>query len=389
MNKKINIYLLNIIIFLQGFVFYAPIATIYREKRGLSLSQIFLIESIYMILIILLEIPWGRFADKFGYKRTLVLSNLLFFISKIIFFKANSFSMFLMERLILAISISGISGCDSALLFLSLDEKDNSEKVFARYNFFSNLGFLLASISSIIIINISMDLAAFYTIIPYGFAFILSFFIKEVNGGNSENIGIMKNIRYILKKKHVLIFVIGVALVTEVVQSITVFLNQGIYIKSNINIKYFGLILAIIQIIKLISIKSYKLTNRIGQRTTIILFVTLITITSFFLIFIRISFLAIIGITLISTSMEFIEPIFMDIKNKSIKNMNRATLLSIYSMFQSVISATINPLIGFAADYSLEVGLIACSIISIISMILIWLSKGNIKKIKNYPFEIL
>lgn len=375
MNKRINIYLLNIIIFLQGLIFYAPIATIYRENRGVSISQIFLMESIYMILIILLEIPWGRFADKFGYKRTLILANFPFFLSKIIFFKADSFFMFFIERLLLAISISGLSGCDSALLFLSLDEKDNSERAFARYDFFSILGFLLGSILSTFIINVSMDLAAFYTIIPYGVAFLLSFLLKDVKGKSLESIGIIKNLKCILQKRDILIFVIAIALVTEVVQSITVFLNQGIYIKSNIDVKYFGLILAAIQIIKLISIKSYKITNKIGQKTTVKLFIMVIFISSFTLIFIRNAFLAFTGIALIATSMAFIEPIFMDIKNKSIKSVDRATLLSIYSMLGSIISAVINPVIGFAANYSLEGALIVCSIISLISIIFIAVNK--------------
>lgn len=377
MNKRINIYLLNIIIFLQGLIFYAPIATIYRENRGVSISQIFLIESIYMVLIILLEIPWGRFADKFGYKRTLILANFIFFISKIIFFKADSFFMFFIERLLLAISISGLSGCDSALLFLSLDEKDNSERAFARYDFFSNLGFLLGSILSTFIINVSMDLAAFYTIIPYGVAFLLSFLLKDVKGKSLESVGIIKNLKCILQKRNILIFVIAIALVTEVVQSITVFLNQGIYIKSNIDVKYFGLILAAIQIIKLISIKSYKITNKIGQKTTIKLFIMVIFVSSFALIFIRKGFLAFTGIALIATSMAFIEPIFMDIKNKSIETVDRATLLSIYSMLGSIISAVINPVIGFAANYSLEGSLIVCSIISLISMIFIGVNKDK------------
>ena len=377
MNKRINIYLLNIIIFLQGLIFYAPIATIYREKRGVSISQIFLIESIFMILIILLEIPWGKFADKVGYKRTLILANFIFFLSKIIFFRADSFFMFLIERVLLAISISGISGCDSALLFLSLDEKDNSEKVFASYNFFSNSGFLLGSILSTFIINVSMDLAAFYTIITYGFAFLLSFFLKDVNGKSSESVGIIKNLKCVLEKRNILVLVISIALISEVVQSITVFLNQGIYIKSGIDIKYFGLILALIQIITLISIKSYKITNKIGQKTTIKLFIMIIFISSFSLIFIRNGFLAITTIALIETSSSFIVPIFADIQNKSIKTVDRATLLSIYSMLGSIISAVINPVIGFAANYSLEGALIVCSLISLISMIFIGVNKAK------------
>lgn len=285
--------------------------------------------------------------------------------------------MFFIERLLLAISISGLSGCDSALLFLSLDEKDNSERAFARYDFFSNLGFLLGSILSTFIINVSMDLAAFYTIIPYGVAFLLSFLLKDVKGKSLESIGIIKNLKCILQKRNILIFVIAIALVTEVVQSITVFLNQGIYIKSNIDVKYFGLILAAIQIIKLISIKSYKITNKIGQKTTIKLFIMVIFISSFALIFIRKGFLAFTGIALIATSMAFIEPIFMDIKNKSIETVDRATLLSIYSMLGSIISAVINPVIGFAANYSLEGSLIVCSIISLISMIFIGVNKDK------------
>ena len=377
MNKKINIYILNIIIFLQGFVFYAPIATIYREKRGISLSQIFLIESIYMILIILMEIPWGRFADKFGYKKTLILSNFIFFLSKIIFFKADSFFMFFIERLLLAISISGLSGCDTALIYVSLDEEDNSERAFAKYGFFANLGFLLGSLLATFIINISMDLAAFFTIIPYGFAFLLTFLLKDIKGKATESLGIKRNLRDVFNKKNIVIFIIAIALITEVVQSITVVLNQGIYIKSNIDIKYFGLILVAIQIINLISVKSYKLTNKIGQKSSIKLFIIIIALSSFSLIFIKNGFLAFIGIALISTSRSFIEPIFMDIKNKSIQNIDRATLLSIYSMFQSIVASIINPLIGVASNYSLELGLIVCSIISIISLLLMRLGSSR------------
>lgn len=378
MNKKINIYILNIIIFLQGFVFYAPIATIYREKRGISLSQIFLIESIYMILIILMEIPWGRFADKFGYKKTLILSNFIFFLSKIIFFKADSFFMFFIERLLLAISISGLSGCDTALIYVSLDEEDNSERAFAKYGFFANLGFLLGSLLATFIINISMDLAAFFTIIPYGFAFLLTFLLKDIKGKATESLGIKRNLKYVFTKKNIVVFIIAIALITEVVQSITVVLNQGIYIKSNIDIKYFGLILVVIQIINLISVKSYKLTNKIGQKSSIKLFIIIIALSSFSLIFIKNGFLAFIGIALISTSRSFIEPIFMDIKNKSIQSIDRATLLSIYSMFQSIVASIVNPLIGVTSNYSLELGLIVCSIISFVSLILMRL--GNINK---------
>lgn len=58
--------------FLQAMVFYAPIATLYRQAQGITLSQITIIESICLALCLLLELPWGIVADKIGYKRTMI-----------------------------------------------------------------------------------------------------------------------------------------------------------------------------------------------------------------------------------------------------------------------------------------------------------------------------
>ena len=85
MNRNRNVYLLCIIVFLQGLVFYGPVATLFRQSRGLSLNDIFILETIFIILMFVFEIPWGYIADKIGYKKTLVISFFLFFLSKILF----------------------------------------------------------------------------------------------------------------------------------------------------------------------------------------------------------------------------------------------------------------------------------------------------------------
>lgn len=370
---------MNLIVFLQGFVFYAPIATIFRENRGISLSQIFLIESISMVLIVVLEIPWGIFADRFGYKKTLIISNLIFFISKIIFLKANSFLMFLFERVLLSISISGLSGCDCSLIYLSINDEENSERIFARYEWFSTIVFLLGSIMSTYIINISLDLTAYYTIIPYGLAFLVSLFLIDVKNEIVKKESIKDNLKIVLANTSIIIFIVGISLISEVVQSITVYLNQEQYIKSGIDIKYFGILLVAIQVMKLISIKSYKLSNMIGQKKSIILLVTLILINASILIIISNRILSFLCIALISICMAVAEPMIIDIKNKSIFSRNRATILSIYSMIGSIISAAINPLIGVVSNSSLENGLVICALISLASIILI----GYFIKITN------
>lgn len=178
MKNNRNFLLLCAIDLVQGLVFYGPIATLYREARGLTIYEIFIIESIFMLLMILLEIPWGWFADRFGYKNTLLVAFFLNFISKIIFYKANTFILFLIERIVLAISVSGVSGCDSALLYSSVGE-EKSEKAFAFYSSCSTFGFLIATLLSTFTISISMDFTVWITIFPYGIAVLLSLFLKK------------------------------------------------------------------------------------------------------------------------------------------------------------------------------------------------------------------
>ena len=86
---KRNLYLMYAIAFLQGMVFYGPVATLYRQAQGVSVFQITVIESISLILCILLEVVWGVAADKIGYKKTMVFCCALYFLSKIIFWRAE------------------------------------------------------------------------------------------------------------------------------------------------------------------------------------------------------------------------------------------------------------------------------------------------------------
>ena len=141
---KRNIYLMYAIAFLQGMVFYGPVATLYRQAQGVSVFQITLIESISLILCILLEVVWGVIADKIGYKRTMVFCCALYFLSKIIFWQASGFAGFLAERVLLSVVISGMSGVDTSILYLSCKGED-SQKVFGVYNSLGMAGLLAAA----------------------------------------------------------------------------------------------------------------------------------------------------------------------------------------------------------------------------------------------------
>ena len=385
--KKRNINLMYIITFLNGLVFYAPVAVIYRQQKGLTMMEIFLLESILLILVLLLEMPWGYFADRFGYKITLVASFFVIFLSKIMFFMANSFYMFLLSTVLTSIGVSGVSGCDSALIYNCI-EKENSEKIFGIYNAFNVAGFFLASLLYTVFIKVSVDFTVKITIIPFLFTFLLSLFLVEINNrenndGALEKECFSKVLKSILNKKEIFLFVISFGIVGEVTHGILVYLNQLQYIKSGIDIGMFGLITALTQILCLLSVKTYKVTKRIGQSNTLIILILSITISIILLIFTTNPIISVLSIIVIEVAYAMACPINEDITNKSINIGNRATVLSIYSMISSFIGVAINIGIGKSADISLEFSLGISFVIMIIAIVMILIYFYLDKKFKK------
>ncbi len=358
------------IIFLQGFVFYGPVATLFRQARGLSMSEIFIIESISWALIILLEVPWGWISDKFGYKKTLIAVNTLFFISKIVFYTAHSFESFLIERIMLSVVLSGLSGCDTALIYASIRES-HAQKVFGKYSAFGTLGFLIASVLSTFIVAVSLDYTALLTIFPYGLSVVMTLFLVEVKSESKEKSSVFMNFKRAFSDKSVLLFVFSIALIIEVAQAVTVFLNQAQYLRSGIDPKYFGLIVAGIQCARLMSVKASVISKKLGNINAISVLVSLIIGSCLLLILTTNPIFSVTCVVIIALSMSVIGPIELDVKNKFIDGCDRATLLSMYSMVGGLIASVGNIIVGKAADQSLQHGLLICVFMSIVSLVLL------------------
>ncbi|NOW04820.1 MFS transporter [Clostridium beijerinckii] len=302
-------------------------------------------------------------------KTPYLLLFFLNFISKIIFYKANTFILFLIERIVLAISVSGVSGCDSALLYSSVGE-EKSEKAFAFYSSCSTFGFLIATLLSTFTISISMDFTVWITIFPYGIAVLLSLFLKNIpfENENKKRESIVNVLKTSIKGRKIIYFLISMALISEVSHSIMVFLNQLQYRRSGIDIKYYGIILMIVQIASMVSSQTHKITSKFGKFKTFIFIICSVAISSIVLASTTNSIVSILLIILIGIANSISIPISLDIQNKSITIANRATVLSVYAMIIDVISATVNLAIGKASSVSIQTSFILCGVIAIIAL---------------------
>ncbi|OGR88480.1 MAG: hypothetical protein A3J74_07535 [Elusimicrobia bacterium RIFCSPHIGHO2_02_FULL_57_9] len=96
---------------------WLPIFYEYQKRIGLSDPEIFRIQSVYYLLFLLLELPTGFFADRWGYRLSLKTGSWVLLISNLlpIFFK--NYPGFLLHFALIALSRSLISGAANAYLY--------------------------------------------------------------------------------------------------------------------------------------------------------------------------------------------------------------------------------------------------------------------------------
>ncbi len=370
MHKR-NIYIMYFIALLQGMVFYAPVATLYRQAQGVTIFQITLIESISLVICMAMELPWGILADRIGYKKTILFCNILYFLSKIVFWKAECFWGFLIERIMLSIVCAGLSGVDASILYLSCKEGE-SQKVFGIYEGLGTIGLLITSVVYALFIGEDYQTAGLLTVISYGLAMILSFFLREVN-----NTGVRTDstaefflfFKRVMKNKSLFLFLLGIALFQEVHQTITVFLCQPKYVRAGIDHSFMGILYGLVTIAALSGILSDKVSKKAGDSKTMgISF--LVAISACILLAITESaLLTVVGILLLRIGFSMMSPLQIELQNRQIDTQNRATALSVNSVFMDSVGIGTNIIFGAVAEYSLQGAFLFGGIILIIGWI--------------------
>ena len=377
---KKNLYILYGIALLQGMVFYGPIATLYRQAQGVSVLEITIIESISLALGILLEIPWGVLADRIGYRRTMICCSGLYFISKIVFWQANGFADFLLERVMLSVVLAGFSGVDFSILYLSCQGQD-SQKAFGIYNSMSMVGLLIAAGVFSLLIQDNYSLAGFLTVISYGLAVLLSLGLTEVKERTAEAVRpepFRTTLQSTLRNWTFLLFLAGVALLSETHQTITVFLNQLQYTRCGMSNTAIGILYIIATLLGLLGVYSAAVTNRLGTKRSFFLFCGLAAVSCLALTMTVQVLPSVLGILTLRLSNTLFQPFQLEIQNRQIQTENRATALSIHSMLISCIAIGTNLIFGALSDWSLPAAFFFGGSICILGLIffLIWYQKS-------------
>lgn len=135
--------------------------TLFLLSKGLDLLQANLVNLAFMLGNFIFEIPTGAYADFFGRRKSLILSNLFLFTSFLVYFISSDIFVFILAELLAAIAITFASGALDAWAVDSLKEKGYEGKmdfIFSQASIISSLAALLGGLIGAYIGSVNLAL---------------------------------------------------------------------------------------------------------------------------------------------------------------------------------------------------------------------------------------
>ena len=354
MNLKHNIIKLYLLKAVKWFMIVMPIIVLFFESKGLSLTQIMILQGTYSLFVALFEIPSGFFADIYGRKNSLVIGSIFLFLGYLIFSFFSGFNEFLFAEILLGIGGSLISGADSAILYdtlLEIKEEDEYTKIegrtYAIGNFSEGIAGVLGGFLAMTSINmpVYIQTIVMFLSIPIAMTLVEPKSSYKLAKSFSSIITVVKDtFIYQRKLRWYIVYSSSMGIATL---SIAWFV-QPFLMEIDTPIIYYGIIWAFLNFTAgITSYYSYLYNNH-----NLLIYISLIMITSLILLGFNISYYGLIFIILIYLLRGIITPKLRHLININSTSERRATVLSLRSFVIRISFAVIAPVLGYISDSS-------------------------------------
>jgi len=213
--KKLKFDSYDGVCFLNGLVFFAPVALLVRTQAGVSEHIFFLLQALLSGVIFLGEIPTGFITDKIGYRKSLILAQVLLLGARSLLlaaFVSRSLALFVVEAVVEGIAACFTSGTGSVYLYALYGENGYLAKT-AHAGNFGTAGFIISTVAYAGIYKISgMEGLLITTVVMDIIAVVCSFFLRSES--SKTIIADRKEVQIlaIFKNKKAFLFVISLAI---------------------------------------------------------------------------------------------------------------------------------------------------------------------------------
>ncbi|HAF27755.1 MAG TPA: MFS transporter [Bacteroidales bacterium] len=369
-----NIIKLYIIKVAKWFMLFMPIVVLFYKDNGLEMRHVFILQAIYSVAIVVLEIPSGYVADVLGRKITLVIGTILGFLGFLSYSFSYGFVGFLIAEVILGLGQSLISGADSALLYDSLLEtgkKDKYIKYEGRMVSVGNFAEAIAGIIGGLLATLSLRYPYYaqtmVAFIGIPAALMLIEPIRHKKLVKMKFVDVLNIVKYALHDNYELKWNIIFSSVIGASTLTMAWFVQPYFELILLPVSLFGVLWTILNLtVGFSAMIAHKIEMKLKQIKIMIGITILIPFG--YIILSRINALWGIGILFIFYIVRGIAtPILKDYINQLCNSDIRATVLSVRNFVIRIFFAIIGPIVGWYTDhFSLQAALLLSGIVFLV-----------------------
>jgi len=108
--------------------FFVPVIVLFWRDNGLDPLDIYVLQGIFAVAVVLLEVPTGTVADRLGKRTSLLAGSATLTVGLVLYAASSSFVAFLVAEIVMAVGIALTSGADSAMLYDTLKRLDRADE---------------------------------------------------------------------------------------------------------------------------------------------------------------------------------------------------------------------------------------------------------------------
>lgn len=373
-QNTIQLYLIKIA---KWFNLIMPIVVLFYQDIGLSMSQIFILKSVYSIAMVATELPSGYLADVWGCRKTIILGAILGTAGILIYSISSDFYSFILAEIILGVGFSFISGADSAILYDSL-KAENREDDYIKYEgqitSAGNFAEALAGVAGGFLATISLRTPYYFQVFIAAIAIPAAIMLKEPQHVLDRVRLKMSEILSIVKLTYQQVEMRSAIMISSFTGAATLtyaWFVQPYFQEAGVPVSVFGILWTLLNLSAgVFSMFSYRIERLLGNKKTLLLIVIFISL-GFILTSAEISLAGIAILFGFYMVRGIATPVLKDQINQYTDSKVRATILSVRNLEIRIIFAVIGPILGYLTDhFSLSTALIVCGITYFVAAIL-------------------
>ncbi len=355
MNK--NIKQLYAFSFCWMFLVIIPVLIPYYQSLGLSMQKIFELQAIFGIAVMVFEVPTGYVADLLGRVKTLRLGALLSGFAFTYFVFAKSYPELIFFELILALSLSLVSGADTALLYDSLENQQHraaGSRTLANMQLAAVSAEAIASLLGAYLAQFSFSFMLWGQCVAGWLPFVFTMGLIEVPYEKMNKTTHKENFKkvfsFMFNQDRLLKLISLNLFVWSLSTFIVVWMYQKYWQNQNISIAHFGWIWAFYNLsVGVVGRQVHWLEKKYGA-VALLCFLSLSPIAGYFLMGFMGGWWGVFCGLLFYLSRGVTQVLLKDAFNWRLPSQFRATANSIQSMIFRFGFAIIGPLVGYSVD---------------------------------------